>query len=78
MTRIYLLIALAVAVAATASATAQTQDHAPSALGSAPQLRHDKGESWNYVKPGLNLSGYRAILVDPADAKPIIAALKVG
>lgn len=66
MTRIYPLIALATMTSTLAPAGAQTQDHAPSQIRSAPQLRHDKGEAWNYVKPGLNLSRYTAILVDPA------------
>ena len=66
MMRTYPLIALAITAWPLAPVAAQTQDHAPSQLGSAPRLRHDKGEAWNYVKPGLNLSRYTAILVDPA------------
>lgn len=47
------------------AAFAQTRDHAPTQLQSAANLRHDKGESWTYRKAGLQLSGYRSVLVDP-------------
>jgi hypothetical protein len=43
---------------------AQTKDHAPTALPYAQSLRHDKGESWTYFKPDLDLSRYDTITVD--------------
>lgn len=50
---------------AAAPAFGQTKDHAPSALGSSAHLRHDKGESWTYLKPHLDLSRYQSVLVEP-------------
>lgn len=46
-------------------ALAQTSDHAPTTLSSSAKLQHGKGETWNYHKPGLNLTPYRSILIDP-------------
>jgi hypothetical protein len=57
---------LLLAVLAPMPALAQTEDNAPSKLESSPQLRHDKGESWTYVKPGLDLTKYNAVLIEPA------------
>ena len=59
------LIALMLLIPATA-AGAQTRDHAPTALPSASRLTHDRGESWTYFRPGLDLSAYRSIIVEPA------------
>ncbi|MFL6858678.1 MAG: DUF3313 domain-containing protein [Allosphingosinicella sp.] len=46
------------AVAVTASA------QAPYGLVSSPRMKHDQGDSWTYVKPGLNLARYRGVSVD--------------
>jgi hypothetical protein len=59
------LIALALLLPATA-AGAQTRDHAPVSLPSASRLNHDRGESWSYFRPGLDLAAYRSIIVEPA------------
>ncbi|WP_238538972.1 DUF3313 domain-containing protein [Novosphingobium sp. AP12] len=47
------------------SVLGQTNDHAPSALKSADELKHDKKESWTYIKPGLALAKYDAIQIVP-------------
>ncbi len=47
------------------AATAQTRDHAPTQLQSAASLRHDKGESWTYRKPGVVFSSYKTVLIEP-------------
>lgn len=47
-------------------AGAQTRDHAPVALPSASRMTHDRGESWTYFRPGLDLTAYRSIIVEPA------------
>lgn len=70
MTRIFapaLTATLTVSLAASLvamPASAQTQDHAPAALQSAPELRHDKGEAWTYIKPGLDFARYKAVVVE--------------
>lgn len=46
------------------AAFAQTRDHAPVALPYAKRMSHDRGESWNYRKPGLDLSRYRNLIID--------------
>lgn len=46
-------------------ALAQTHDRAPTGLQSASRMRHDRGESWSYFKPGLDLTAYRNIIVEP-------------
>jgi hypothetical protein len=48
------------------AALAQTQDHAPVALPSAGQLSQDRGESWTYLRPGLNLRSFRNVVINPA------------
>jgi hypothetical protein len=65
MARLALLLILA--AASSLPAHAQTQDHAPSALPSASKLEQDKpgGESWSYVKPGLSLTRFTKVLIDP-------------
>ncbi len=63
MTGIRLLAALLAASAATASA--QTTDNAPVALRSAEQLEHDRGEAWTYIRPDLDLSAYRNVMIEP-------------
>jgi hypothetical protein len=55
-----LLVTLPVSTAA-----AQTQDRAPVGLPSSSRMTHDRGESWSYFKPGLNLASYRQIIVEP-------------
>ncbi len=54
-------------LAVAASASAQTRDHAPTALPSAGKLTQDspRGESWTYMKDGLDLRKYRSIMIDP-------------
>ena len=47
------------------AAIAQTHDRPPVGLPSASRMTHDRGESWTYVRPGLNLSAYRSIIVEP-------------
>jgi hypothetical protein len=47
------------------AAFAQTEDHAPVALSSARQMTQGDGESWTYLRPGLNLSAYRNVMIDP-------------
>lgn len=59
------IVTFAILLAATAPASAQTKEHAPAGLASSARMRHDQGESWTYVKPGLNLGRYRSILVLP-------------
>jgi len=61
----YPFFALLLAMPNTA-AFAQTEDHAPVGLPSAGQLSQDRGESWTYLRPGLNLSSYRNVVVDQA------------
>ncbi|HET9394562.1 MAG TPA: DUF3313 domain-containing protein [Nitrospiraceae bacterium] len=48
-------------------ALAQTKDHAPVDLPSSQLMSHDQAgtESWTYVKPGLELSKYRSVIVEP-------------
>jgi hypothetical protein len=58
------LIAILLALPA-APAFAQTEDHAPTALSSASRMSHDRGESWTYVRPGLDLAAFRNIMIDP-------------
>uniref|UniRef100_UPI000CDB5851 DUF3313 family protein n=1 Tax=Novosphingobium sp. HII-3 TaxID=2075565 RepID=UPI000CDB5851 len=64
MNRIVTGIGLAGLLAST-PALAQTNDNAPEALSSAPELKHDKKESWTYIKPGLNLAGVTAMQIEP-------------
>jgi hypothetical protein len=47
------------AVAVTASA------QAPYSLASSARLKHDKADSWTYVKPGINLTRFRGVSIDP-------------
>jgi hypothetical protein len=54
-----------VLIAASGPALAQTRDHAPVALRSSSAMTQDKGESWTYVKPKLDLSKYRSIMLEP-------------
>lgn len=63
MPRLFILALLGSLPAA--PAFAQAQDHAPTELRSAGQLQHGKGETWTYVKPGLSLSAYTSVIVDP-------------
>jgi hypothetical protein len=71
MTRVAVTIALAALCAGTGalsmgtSATAQTSDHPPEALKSSEELKHDKKESWTYIKPDLSLAKYDAIQILP-------------
>jgi hypothetical protein len=44
---------------------AQAEDHAPVRLSSASRMTHDRGESWTYVKPGLDLAAFRNIMIEP-------------
>jgi len=48
-----------------AAAWGQAEDHAPTALSSASRMSHDRGESWTYIRPGLNLGAFRNIMIDP-------------
>jgi hypothetical protein len=64
MSRAPMLILLA-ALLGGPDATAQTEDHAPVALKSAPELEHDKKESWTYIKPNLQLANFTAVLIEP-------------
>jgi hypothetical protein len=50
-------------VAGTA-AYSQTKDHAPAALPYAQRMTHDRGESWNYKRPSLDLRRYRNVIID--------------
>jgi uncharacterized protein DUF3313 len=54
-----------VIIAASSPLLAQTKEHAPVALPSAAVMTHDKGESWTYVKPNLNLRQYTSVMLDP-------------
>ena len=47
-----------------APAVAQTRDHAPVALPYAGRMSHDRGESWNYAKPNLDLTKYHSLIID--------------
>lgn len=47
------------------AAFAQTEEHAPVGLASSAQMQHGSGESWTYVKPNLDLTRYRSILLVP-------------
>lgn len=64
MARLFTLALSVSMVSAPLPALAQAQDHAPSDLASSQQLSHAKGEAWNYVKPGLDLSRYRSVMID--------------
>ena len=59
------LLALLLLAVAPDSAFAQTHDRAPAGISSAPRMTHDRGESWTYVRPGLDLSAYRNFIVEP-------------
>ena len=48
------------------SAIAQTKDHAPTGLPYASSLRQDRGESWTYRHPNLDLRKYRQFIIDPS------------
>jgi hypothetical protein len=48
-----------------AAALAQTEDRAPVALPSSRQMTQDRGESWTYLRPGLNLQSYRNVMIEP-------------
>ena len=48
-----------------AAAWGQAEDHAPTALSSASRMSHDRGESWTYIKPGLDLAAFRNIMIEP-------------
>jgi hypothetical protein len=50
-----------------ASLLAQAKDHAPTALPSGEKLKQDKpnSESWTYIKPAINLTAYKSVMVDP-------------
>lgn len=48
-----------------APAWGQAEDHAPVRLSSASRMTHDRGESWTYVKPGLDLASFRSIMIEP-------------
>lgn len=58
---------IAMLLATSAAALAQTQDHAPAALPSASRMTQDdpKSESWTYARPGLKLTKYGSVMVDP-------------
>lgn len=58
------LAAVLLALPAT-GALAQAEDHAPTALSSASRMSHERGESWTYIKPGLSLSAFRNIMIEP-------------
>jgi hypothetical protein len=60
-----LVPALALCLLLPAPLAAQTDDNAPIGLAASAQLRHDKGESWTYAKPELNLTRYRSVLIQP-------------
>jgi hypothetical protein len=59
----YYLAALLLALPA--PAWGQAEDHAPVRLSSASRMTHDRGESWTYVKPGLDLAAFRNIMIEP-------------
>jgi Protein of unknown function (DUF3313) len=52
-------------IIASGPALAQTKDHAPAALPSSSVMTHDRGESWTYVKPKLDLHKYRSVMLEP-------------
>jgi len=58
------IFALLLAMPVTA-AIAQTEDRAPVALPSSRQMTQDRGESWTYLRPGLNLRAYRNVMIEP-------------
>ncbi|HEY5711226.1 MAG TPA: DUF3313 domain-containing protein [Allosphingosinicella sp.] len=60
----FALLALLLAVPTTA-AFSQTEDRAPVAMPSSRQMTHDRGESWTYLRPGLNLGSYRNVMIEP-------------
>lgn len=49
------------------SLMAQTKDHAPVALGSASKMAQDEAmsESWTYMKPALDMTSIRSVVVEP-------------
>lgn len=59
--------AAAATLFAASPGVAQTNDHAPVALQSAKKLTQEKADSetWTYMKPGLKLTGYQSLIVDP-------------
>ena len=61
----HLRLAAILLVLPAGSALAQAEDHAPTALSSAARMSHDRGESWTYIKPGLDLAAFRNIMIDP-------------
>jgi hypothetical protein len=58
-------LVLAALVMTPATALAQTEDHAPVALDASSRMTHDEGESWTYMKPELDLSKYRTLIIEP-------------
>ncbi len=62
-----LLLLAAIPAVAQAETKNPTKQQAPAELASAPELAQDKAnkESWTYRKDGLDVSGYKSILIDP-------------
>jgi hypothetical protein len=60
MIRVRLLAPL---LLSTLAVTASAQ--APYSLASSARMKHDQGDNWTYVKPGLNLTRFRGVAVDP-------------
>lgn len=58
-------LALVLLLCHSTSAFAQAKDNAPVNLKSAGRMTHDKGESWTYRHPSLNLRKYKEFIIDP-------------
>jgi uncharacterized protein DUF3313 len=57
------LLALLITVPALAAAAPPSRP--PASLPSSARMTHDRGESWTYVKSGLDLSAYRSVMIEP-------------
>ena len=58
-------LAIVVALCTIAIVPAQIRAAPPAGLASSKQMTHDEGENWTYLKPNLDLAGYRSFIVDP-------------
>ena len=47
------------------AALAQTHDRPPAGIATSSRMTHDRGESWTYIRPGLDLTSYRNVIVEP-------------
>src|SRR5688500_2880107 len=65
MKRVLTMAGLLIAVSMTAS-PGLAQEDAPAGLASSEQMTQDRGESWTFVKPGLDLKSVTGVVIEPA------------